>query len=185
LARQAGAVSTGGTKLIIIYYCFAGAHASVVAAAIHCGLLPVQRLPTYSEFNALPYYDRTDPNQVGAPYFMGTDENGSKIYFMGLWSQRQSIKASMQLLLDAAGVERSQYLFQDAFPLINFSTKLGGLLSKRYRLTTLGRKITVWGMRRQYWRFVEMVTQVKNKLGNCSQFDRQPRCRDLSLQRTK
>jgi len=83
----------------------------------------------------------------------------------------------MQSLLDAAGVERSQYFLQDAFPLINFSTKIGGLLSKRYRLTSLGRKITVWGMRRQYWRFVEMVTEVKNKLDSNRDFDRQLRIR--------
>jgi len=139
--------------------------------------LPDYRLPSYEEFTTLPYYDRTDPNQVGDPYLMGCDEHGNKIYFMGLWSQRQNLMVSMQSLLDAAGVERSQYFLQDAFPLINFSTKIGGLLSKRYRLTSLGRKITVWGMRRQYWRFVEMVTEVKNKLDSNRDFDRQLRIR--------
>jgi hypothetical protein len=171
----AGADRAGGTTLIIIYYCFAGAHASVVAAAIHSGLLPVHRLPSYSELTALPYYDRTDPGQVGAPYFMGSDEQGNSIFFIGLWNQRQNLTASIQSLLDAAGVERNSYLLQDAFPLINFSTKLGGLLSKRYRLTSLGRKITVWGMRRQYWRFVDLVARVKDEYVGSRDVDRQPR----------
>lgn len=140
----------------------------MVAAAIHCGLLSQRRLPSYQEMTALPYYDRTDPKQVGEPYFMGCDEHHNKIYFMGLWSQRQNLTASIRCLLDSAGVDRCQYLFQDAFPLINFSTKLGGLLSKRYRLTSLGRKITVWGMRRQYWRFVELVARVKADLDSSS-----------------
>lgn len=113
----------------------------------------------------MPYYDRTDPRLVGAPYYMGSDNQGNGIYFMGLWSQRRNLESSIQALLNAAGVNQEDYLLQDAFPLINFSTKLGGLLSKRYRLTGIGRVITIWGMRRQYRLFVELVDEVKKKLG--------------------
>lgn len=148
----------------IIYYCFAGAHASVVASAIHCGLLPADRVPAYSEFVALPYYDRTAPRLIGSPYLMGQDEYGHSVYFLGLWDQRQPLMAAVGALLATAGVDEQARLFQDAFPLINFSTKIGGLLSKRYRLTNLGRRITVWGMQRQYPAFVEMVADVKNRL---------------------
>ncbi len=148
----------------IIYYCFAGAHASVVASAIHCGLLPADRVPAYSEFVALPHYDRTAPRLIGSPYLMGQDEYGHSVYFLGLWDQRQPLMAAAQTLLATAGVDEQARLFQDAFPLINFSTKIGGLLSKRYRLTNLGRRMTVWGMQRQYPAFVAMVADVKRKL---------------------
>ncbi|MDR7865363.1 MAG: DUF3189 family protein [Sporomusaceae bacterium] len=148
----------------IIYYCFAGAHASVVASAIHCGLLPADRVPAYGEFVALPYYDRTAPRLIGSPYLMGQDEYGHSVYFLGLWDQRQPLMAAAQALLATAGVDEQDRLFQDAFPLINFSTKLGGLLSKRYRLTNIGRRMTVWGMQRQYPAFVAMVADVKNRL---------------------
>lgn len=155
----------------IIYYCFAGAHASVVAAAIHCGRLPADRVPTYGEFVSLPYYDRTPPRLIGSPYLMGRDEFGHQVYFMGLWDQRRSLVAAATTLLDAGGVSGRDYLLADAFPLINFSTKVGGLLSKRYSLTGLGRRITVWGMKRQYPCFVAMVAGVKDKLnrdgGHC------------------
>ncbi len=148
----------------IVYYCFAGAHASVVASAIHCGLLPNDRVPGYDEFVALPYYDRTPPRLIGSPYLMGRDEFGHSVYFLGLRDQRLPVMAAVDALLASAGVRESDRLFQDAFPLINFSTKIGGLLSKRYSLTGLGRRITVWGMRRQYPAFVALVAGVKKRL---------------------
>ncbi|MDT8901201.1 DUF3189 family protein [Anaeroselena agilis] len=148
----------------IVYYCFAGAHASVVASAIHCGLLPVEHVPTYDEFVALPYYDRTAPRLIGSPYLMGRDEYGHNVYFLGLWDQRLPIMAAVGALLATASIDEQDYFFQDAFPLINFSTKIGGLLSKRYCLTSIGRRITVWGMQRQYPAFVSMVADVKSKL---------------------
>ena len=148
----------------VIYYCFAGAHASVVAAAIHCGQLPSERIPTCGEFTRLPYYDRTPPELVGQPYFMGPDEFGNSIYFMGFWSQRQKLADVLTSFLEVGGISRAEYILQDAFPLINFSTKLGGLLSKRYRLTGFGRRITIWGMQRQYPQFVSLVTEVKRRL---------------------
>lgn len=148
----------------IIYYCFAGAHASVVASAIHCGLLPADRVPAYNEFVALPYYDRTAPRLIGSPYLMGRDEYGHSVYFLGLWDQRRPLMAAVGTLLATAGVDEQDRFFQDAFPLINFSTKIGGLLSKRYRLTNLGRRMTVWGMQRQYPAFVSMVADVKSRL---------------------
>ncbi len=150
--------------LKIIYYCFAGAHASVVAAAIHCGLLPCGRVPAYKEFAALPYYDRTRPELIGTPYLMGRDEKGHEVYFMGLWNQRDQLVAAACELLAGAGVAPAAFHFQNAFPLINFSTKVGGLLSKRYRLTAVGRRITVWGIQRQYPSFVAMVQDVKARV---------------------
>ena len=150
----------------IIYYCFAGAHASVVAAAIHCGRLPAERVPTSEEFARLPYYDRTPPELVGRPYFMGPDEFGNSIYFIGFWSQRRQLADALTTFLASGGIPRSEYILQDAFPLINFSTKLGGLLSKRYRLTGFGRRITIWGLQRQYPQFVALVTDLKQRLAS-------------------
>lgn len=121
-------------------------------------------MPAYAEFIALPYYDRTAPRLIGSPYLMGLDERGHRVYFLGLWDQRVPLMNAVGALLAAGGVDERTYLFQDAFPLINFSTKVGGLLSKRYCLTTLGRRITVWGMQRQYQAFVAMVEAVKKKL---------------------
>ncbi|HAK72902.1 MAG TPA: hypothetical protein DCP36_03685 [Sporomusaceae bacterium] len=148
----------------IVYYCFAGAHASVVASAIHCGILPSDRVPTSAEFISMPYYDRTSPALIGRPYLMGCDEKNNSVYFMGMWNQREKITCTIQSLLKIAGLQDSSFILQDAFPLINFSTKCGGLLSKRSSFTKVGRSLTIWGMQRQYPEFVKLVNSVKNRL---------------------
>lgn len=147
----------------IVYYCFAGAHASVVASAIHCGLLPTTRIPAAEEFLALSYYDRTNPALIGHPYFMGRDEIGNNIYFMGLWNQRDKLTEVIQTFLALGGKKPQDYILQDAFPLITFSTKCGGLLSKKLSITDFGRSLTIWGVRRRYGEFVRLVEQVKDR----------------------
>ncbi|VBB06166.1 Hypothetical protein LUCI_1382 [Lucifera butyrica] len=147
----------------IIYCCFAGAHASVVASAIHCGLLPAGCIPTRDHILAVPYYDRTEPELIGKVYFMGMDDKENQIYFAGMKNERARMMAAIMLLLDAAGICRQTYILQDTFPLINFSTKFGGLLSKRIYLTRLGRILSVWGIQRQYEQFVKLVDNVKRR----------------------
>ncbi|MCX7779822.1 MAG: DUF3189 family protein [Negativicutes bacterium] len=150
--------------MVVIYYCFAGAHASVVSAAIHCGILPSDRVPTFQEFLSVPYYDQTSPELVGKPYFMGHDGHGHAVYFMGMWNQRQALSSVICEMLEAAGISPSNYILQDSFPLLNFSTKLGGALSKRFLITSVGRKISVWGIQRRYKDFVSLVESVKQRL---------------------
>jgi hypothetical protein len=133
-------------------------------------MLPKWRVPTLDEFLAVPYYNGSVPELVGTPYFMGYDEFGCRIYFMGMWNQRKNITTTLKILLGAAGITENRYILQDAFPLINFSTKIGGLLSKRYRFG-FGGKMTVWGMQRQYFKFVELVESVKVTVSHMSKTD--------------
>lgn len=136
----------------------------MVSSAIHCGMLPVDRIPSYDELLSIPYYDQTDPAYIGMPYLMGDDEYGNAIYFMGMWNQRQALAGTLEKMLMTAGISADKYILQDSFPLLNFSTKVGGALSKRLLITTLGRKISVWGIQRRYPQFVSLVENVKKRL---------------------
>jgi len=133
----------------------------VVASAIHCRLLPADRVPLYKELVALPYFDKTQPALIGRPYYVGTDEWDNEVYCMGLWNQRENLRQVIQILLALAQVSPSEFLLQDTFPLITFSTKMGGAMSKRCKLTLLGRRLSVWGIQRRYMDFVRLVDQVK------------------------
>lgn len=92
---------------------------------------------------------------------MGQDKQGNCIYFMGLWYQREKLVHTIMTLLDLAGIETSEYIFQDVFPIINFSTKCGGALSKRLHLTNIGCRISIWGIQRRYYEFVALVEKLK------------------------
>lgn len=95
---------------------------------------------------------------------MGTDEKDRQVYFMGMYNQRMQIREIIDTVLQLAGLSSRDYFLQDAFPLINFSTKFGGLISKKYSLTNIGRTLTIWGIQRRYPDFVTMVENVKNQL---------------------
>lgn len=146
---------------IIFYYCFAGAHASVVAASLHCGLLPLDRTPKFREIVSLPYYDRTVPRYIGTPYFIGRDERGRAVYCLGLWADHAALVAALTKFLLFLGIGEDDFLFVNAFALINFSTKLGGVLSKRLGITAVGRMLSVWGIRRRYADFRRLIATVK------------------------
>lgn len=95
---------------------------------------------------------------------MGDDAKGNAVYFMGMWNQRQPLSTALQKLLLAGGISADAFIFQDSFPVLNFSTKIGGVLSKRFFITSLGRKVSVWGIQRRYPEFVSLVEGVKKRL---------------------
>ena len=113
---------------------------------------------------SVPYYDQTAPEFIGTPYFMGNDELGHSIYFMGMWNQRQVLAPALVHFLTLGGVKQQDYIFQDSFPMLNFSTKVGGALSKRFRCTTVGRRLSVWGIQQKYPQFVALVEKLKEQL---------------------
>lgn len=135
-----------------------------MASAIHCRLLPDDRIPEYDELIALPHYDKTQPEFIGRLYYIGLDEYGNNVYCMGMWNQRDNLKQVLTSVLHLAEVQSDEFFLQDAFPLITFSTKMGGALSKRMKLTLLGRWMSVWGIKRRYFDFVQLVAQVKARL---------------------
>lgn len=147
--------------LVIVYYCFAGAHASVVASAIHCGFLPSDRIPNCEEIIKAPYFDNANPNYIGIPSLMGIDERGNKIYFMGMYNQRAEISFLINEIMYIEKINRNEYLFQDTFPIIGLTTKLGGLLSKKCGVTKLGRLLSAWGIKKKYLDFLNVVINVK------------------------
>jgi len=73
----------------IFYCCYGSTHSSVVAASIHLGLLPIERIPTSNEIKRLPYYDKIETSEIGTPFYMGKDEFNSEIFILGMANHRK------------------------------------------------------------------------------------------------
>ncbi|MCG0274700.1 MAG: DUF3189 family protein [Thermosediminibacteraceae bacterium] len=145
----------------IFYCCYGSAHSSVVAASIHLGLLPKDRVPKYQEFERLPYYDKTNSLEIGTPFFMGRDEREMEVYIIGMMNQRELIKRAIISFLEQSKVDTKDIIFVDTLPLVNLKTKIGGILSRRIGLVTLGRPLTIRGIQERYFEFVKLVENVK------------------------
>lgn len=150
----------------IFYHCYAGAHASVIAAALHCGKLPVQRIPTVAEIMAVPYFDQTNRDMVGTPYLMGQDEFGHEVYFMGMRSGSTIVKKAIYSFFHVSQLPLEQVRFIDALHVINFSTKIGGGLSRRLGCICIGRRLSAWGIQQRYHGFIDLVREVKQSMLN-------------------
>lgn len=150
----------------IIYNCFGGAHSSVTAAAIHVGLLADTRVAGPEELLNLPYFDAQVGKDHGRIRFMGFDCRGNEVYITGKENLGIFYERIMQHLLALSGEKQKDYVFINTMPYVNLWMVIGGYLSRRLGLKSLGRPIVIYGTRKSYWKFVHLVNLVKDKYFN-------------------
>ncbi|MCR4430081.1 MAG: DUF3189 family protein [Tepidanaerobacteraceae bacterium] len=147
----------------IFYYCYGSAHSSVVAASIHLGMLPSDRLPSAKEIEMLPHFDKTDSCEIGTPFFMGIDEYETEIFITGMTNERHLVKKAIYSFLRHSGIDESDLMMVDALKYVNLKTRLGGFLSRRMGLVALGRPLTIKGILEKYADFLALVKETKHK----------------------
>lgn len=147
----------------IFYYCYGSAHSSVVAASIHLGKLPLDRLPSAEEIEFLPHFDKTDSYEIGTPFFMGVDEHGTEIFITGMTSERQLVKKAIYSFLRNSGIDENDVMMVDALRYVNLKTRIGGFLSRRLGLVAVGRPLTIKGIQEKYADFLTLVKETKQK----------------------
>lgn len=147
----------------IFYYCYGSAHSSVIAAAIHLGKLPANRLPTISEICGLPDFDRSSEHQLGMIHYKGKDEWGNRVYTVGLGSNPPMACRTLQSMVHLLG-DPKEFRFYNALQCLKLTGKIGGALSRRYGLRCIGRPLAAWGVRRSYPLLVALVETVKEEL---------------------
>ncbi|MDI3476588.1 MAG: hypothetical protein PWQ59_113 [Thermoanaerobacterium sp.] len=150
--------------MIIAYICYGSAHSSIVAASIHVGLLPSDRIPTFDEILSMPHYDLTDGNQIGIPFYMGIDEYDNDVYAIGAKSGRKIMMKAVRSFLKESGIGENEIMLIDTLPAIGLLTKLGGMTSRRFKIISVGRPFTVYGIIKKYNNFLDIVNKVKSRL---------------------
>lgn len=161
-------------KMKIIYHCFGSAHTSVVSASIHLGLLSEDRLPTQEDLVQLPHYDKTEGHEIGNIFYVGRDHDGNDIYIMGVGTAKAIVPRVIWSLLEIYNIPREDLMLVDTLPNAHPLTKLGGFLSRRLHLVSLGRPLTVIGIRRHYSGYVSLVRSVREEAKRRSNEGRTP-----------
>ena len=149
---------------MVFYQCFGRAHTSVVAAAIHLGLLPAEEtaLPTTTRLMDLPYFDRSEKEDFGRPLFLGRDEEGHEIFILGLGGGFQEGLAVLSSVFRLAG--REPPLIVDTLLGLGILGRIGGGLSRELGLVRLGRPLAAYGVKKIYPQLVRTVKEVKSFL---------------------
>jgi len=143
----------------VIYWCYAGAHTSVTAAALHLGFLNMK--PTITDIMALPGFDSTCSDQLGMVNKYGTDTAGNNIYIAALGPNRAVTLPVLNLLLEACGLSSDSYLLVNALSCIRIETRVGGYISRRLGYVRLGRYLCALGILRSFKCFMQLVETVK------------------------
>lgn len=143
----------------VLYHCFGGAHTSVVAGALHLGLLPAR--PHWRQIASLPHFDRTTHRERGWPLFLGTDERGRQVFAMGRGRHGPAMMRAFTALLQALGLDGKAVATYDTLRCAGPFTKLGGYMSRRLGLVRAGRTLAAWGVGRDLPRLRVVVERAR------------------------
>lgn len=153
----------------VIYSCYGGAHSSVVAAAIHLGILPNEPIPTCRQLMSLDGFDRTDKADHGKVRHVGTDALGNEIYVLGRGPAAREVERGCASGYMLAGGKQKDLIFIDTLVCVNTFMRVGGFLSRRLKWIGVGRPLVLWGTRRAYRNLAQLVDQTYRRLAKEAQ----------------
>lgn len=148
----------------VIYACYGGAHSSPLAAAIHLGRIKGDPWPSLEDIANVLYFDIVDGEDRGRVFPVGIDEYGNEVFVLGRGRNALPIEQAVRSGYILAGADPRQLLFVDSLKAVNWQMRIGGFLSRRLRLISLGRPLVTRGSRRAYPRLVEIVNETKQRL---------------------
>lgn len=149
----------------IIYSCYGGTHSSPVAAAIHLGRLPDDRIPSPEELMKTDYYDKVSADIKGELLHCGEDKWGNQVYILGRGSCDPVIIARViRAGFALNGGRPEETLFIDTLPHVNWKMRLGGYLSRVAAWVGVGRPLVIRGTQQAYRNLMGLVKGVQEDL---------------------
>lgn len=129
----------------IVYHCYGGAHASPTAAAIHLGILPVNKRPTFTELLQIPRFDEIRGWEHGKLFRAGMDQAGNEVYTMGRRNSSELVIKLIKEFTRLCGGNPDEYYFVNCVQLLNPFMVTGGYSSRALGWVRLGRPIVAFG----------------------------------------
>lgn len=147
----------------IIYHCFGGSHSSVLAAALHLGLIEKDRVPEISEMMKIPYFDKTTDADFGSIRLMGIDEYHNEIYVLGKKNLGNRFGNILMGIAEILGA-KEELLTVDCMSRVNWSMKIGGFTSRRIGWVRLGRPVLGKGAEAAFADLLNLVEITRMKM---------------------
>lgn len=71
---------------------------------------------------------------------------------------------AVKSFLRESGISEKEIMLIDTLPAIGLMTKFGGMTSRRFKMISIGRPFTVYGIIKKYKNFLDIVNSVKSRL---------------------
>lgn len=144
----------------LFYYCYGRAHSSVISGWIHLNRLPKDRVPSIKEIISAPGFDQSDKHDFGIPYYLGKDEHNNEVFIIGFGGAPNLGLQTIYYLLERLG-NPLEWKFYNSLASVDWLTKTGGFISKKLKLSRLGKYLAALGIQKSYSTLVELVRTVK------------------------
>lgn len=157
--------------MIFIYNCYAGTHSSSLASAIHLKKLTADRIPTKKEILDTDYFDKLKSSDMGRIIFRGTDDEGNKVFTMGRGPSKLVVPCLANLinmLCNDYGF-KEKIVFSNMTPSVPLVMSIGGFISRRFGLSSIGVPLLVIGAKQTHKRIVEVVNKTKKAAGSLNE----------------
>lgn len=151
------------TRPVVVYHCFGGVHTSVTAAAIHVGRLPRDRLPGAEELLRVRPFD-SHTARIGEVHSFARDSRGVAVKGVGLAGGGRELLPVFRQVLEAMGYRDDEIVLCNALSGAGFAVRVGGFLSCRLGVISLGRPLVIRGVLGGYSRLLEGVKRVEERL---------------------
>ncbi|MDP4143504.1 MAG: DUF3189 family protein [Bacillota bacterium] len=152
--------------MIVVYHDVGGAHSTAVAANIHISRLPMNTIPTAKQILDVPTFDKIEKNQLGHLLYIGTDENGNRVYTLGRKYKPNLVIPAIQDMFNIVNKPGEKLYIVDTHPTVNLLMKIGGFTSRRLAIVSIGRPIVTKGTLQAYKDIANIVRGVKIRLRN-------------------
>lgn len=134
--------------MIIIYACFSGTHAAVIAAAIHAGFLNTDQVPAWQQLKRLPHF--AAPEGEGGLRYMGQTPAGHAIYTAAVGHDGQAAGRSVGTFLEALGRDRDEVLWIDVSHRVSLLWRAGAFCRRYLLLAWLGQLLLLRSLKKDY-----------------------------------
>lgn len=148
----------------IVYCCYTGMHAALIAGQIHLQRLPEDRTLTLEELTHCDGFDSGDRFVAGRPSFLGRDSWQNEIYALGLGKDRAICLQAITHTLNCSA-NGSDWHFVDAWEREHPLTRWGRFCYDQMRWTKIGCRMKTLGIQRSYLALVQRVRAVKERVG--------------------
>lgn len=151
--------------MIVIYHGHAGAVSAAVAAAIHSGLLPEDRVPPAREILAVPEVWAVASGTAGRLVWLGRDGQGHDIHFLGHRARFDVLERVVREVGARLGVDTSDILYVDTVPAVGWAARSLGAAVGFLGIGRLALPALVALTRAAYPRLAKLVRQTRARLG--------------------
>jgi len=127
-----------------------------MAAALHLGLIPKNRIPSLNELLNIPYYDKTNNSDFGSIRLMGVDEYKNEVYVLGKKSMGDRYSRLLMGVAEILGCS-DELMAVNCMNRVNLAMKLGGFSSRKMGIVSLGRPVLVRGSQKAFMELVNLV----------------------------